>query len=225
MERKIHNHLVQGTHQWREVRLGRIGSSEAKPIITKAADGEFPKGLQTILYKKWAEKTTGNPADRDFTNYAMERGKELEPKAREEYCKNHLKGNTKVAEVGYITYGDFVGYSPDGVILKEGVDAFNTFDDAEGLIEIKCPEYLEFTRYMDTRDIKDEHIVQMQWGMWITGLPYCDYVVYNPDFSNSMMTHRVVSDEKMHDLFKQRIAMFSDEVEELNKKYKLIENE
>lgn len=224
MECKVEKFVEQGTAGWKKLRLGRIGSSEVSTILTSSKGNKIPTGMQTLAYKKWAERITGRSSESGFVSKAMENGHTLEPFARERYRneKKETGQDVKIVQVGYISLGDYVGYSPDGLVLKDGLDTFSGMDDVQGLIEIKSPELLEYTRYMDTREIKKEHIAQMQWGMWITDLPWCDYVVFNPYFTKPILIHRVEADEEMQDMFKERVGLFEKEINRINSNYQNI---
>lgn len=224
MECKVEKFVEQGTDRWKKLRLGRIGSSEVSTLLTQPKGDKIPAGMQTLAYKKWAEKLTGQSADSGFVSKAMENGHRLEPFARERYQneQKEVGRGVEIVQVGYVSLGEYVGYSPDGLVLKDGLDTFSGLDDVQGLIEIKSPELLEYTRYMDTREIKKEHIAQMQWGMWITDLPWCDYVVFNPYFTKPILIHRVEADEEMHDLFKEQVGLFEKEINRINSNYQNI---
>lgn len=160
-----HRDIAQGSDEWHELRAGRITGTDAETLLINGKNG-FSAGQQTLLYKKAAEFITG-PELNGFTNYAMQRGTELEPYARMEY---ESKTWNHVEQVGFVSAGDYLGFSPDGIIGEDG------------LIEIKCPMGPEFVRFVDTKEIPKAHYAQMQWGMFLTGRKWCDYVVFNPDF-------------------------------------------
>jgi hypothetical protein len=51
----------------------------------------------------------------------------------------------------------------------------------------------------------------MQWGMMMTGRSWCDYVVYNPDFSSyPMYVQRVERDDDMIDLLLGNYLVFEN---------------
>jgi adenylate kinase family enzyme len=222
MKLDIYTYVSQGSADWLNLRLGRIGASSGQPsvLLTKSPPDKLSVGGVTMLYKKWAERITGKSADTDFKSYAMERGNQLEDTARQVYIN---RSGNRVVNVGYMTFGDYVGYSPDGLILKETakVGWFTSIDDCNGLVEIKCPELLEYTRLLDGGEIKSQHIDQMQWGMWVTGFSFCDYVVYNPDFvDNPMLIIRVERDDDTIKVFEEKIKVFESEMDRLTEIYK-----
>lgn len=181
----IHD-VIQGDQEWYELRLGRIGSSEAACLLV---DGKSKSGLGTgaitLLFKKANEILTGE-IESGYTSDDMEEGKENEPIARRRYEDSRF---TKVQTVGYVSNGDYIGYSPDGFVADDG------------LIEIKCPGGPAFIRYAITKELKKPYYAQMQWGMWLTGRKWCDFVVYNPDFENDLIVTRIFPDPEIHEKF------------------------
>lgn len=171
MQAEYHNNLEQGSEEWLSIRLGRVGGSESAALLTdprNKADreaGKLSSACLSLAYQKAGEKLVGQELP-NFENFAMQRGSLLESEAREVY---ELETSSHVAQVGYITYGEHFGVSPDGLV---GTD---------GAIEIKCPLAAEWLRYHKERTPKKEHYAQMQWLMLITGRQWCDYVVYHPD--------------------------------------------
>jgi hypothetical protein len=165
----IHGDFKQRSPEWYQIRLGRIGGTDAESLTVKGKNEYgLGTGIMTTMYKKIFEVIQNQPADdTGYISAAMERGIELEPYAVAEYEK--VKFET-VTEIGYVSLGHFFGYSPDGFV---GID---------GLIEIKCPGASEYIRLLGTDEIQSGYIWQMQWGMFLTNRDWCDFVAYNPDF-------------------------------------------
>ena len=71
---------AQGSYEWLAVRAGRFTATDAIEVKTAG------KGLETLSYQIAAFKLTGELPE-VVTSAAMERGKMLEPKAREAYIE------------------------------------------------------------------------------------------------------------------------------------------
>ena len=198
---KYHYDIPQGGETWHELRAGRIGGSEAAALLVNGKTGGLGAAAVSLCYEKAAEFFTG-PAE-SFQTYAMQRGNELEPQARAAY---EAETFTDIMQCGYIESGRLFGYSPDGLILNEG------------LIEIKCPMGPEFVRFAHTREIDPKHVAQMQWGMWITGRRYCDYVMYHPDFFQEIIVERVHADEVTFQKFERNAKAAADLIREILEK-------
>jgi hypothetical protein len=87
---------------------------------------------------------------------------------------------TTVQQIGYFSKGDIFGFSPDGLVGEEG------------LIEIKTFQNKAFVAYSLTHTIDPKHLAQIQWGLWITGRKWCDFLVFNssPKFKNQLLVDR-----------------------------------
>jgi hypothetical protein len=176
-----HRDIVQGTDEWHTIRAGRIGGSEADVLLVDGKGGGLGVGAKTLAYKNMAQKHFPEDyQEKAYQSDAMQRGNELEMEARLVYEE---LSNSFVEEVGYISFGDYFGYSPDGLA------------DNEGLIEIKCPLPAEILRYCNSGEIDKSHIAQMQWGMMITGAKWCDYVMYHPQME--FISCRIIRVEDM----------------------------
>lgn len=190
---QIH-HCIQGDDEWHELRSGRLGGTSSAVLLVdgRGPDG-FGAGLHSLLYRKAAEILVGW-AEPVYMNDDMQRGIDLEPLARRRYEDERF---VTVQEVGYVSRGEFLGHSPDGLIGNDG------------MIEIKCPAAPEFVRYAIERNIKPEYIAQMQWGMWLADRKWCDFVVWHPDFKpGDMIVTRVHADADVHAKFTQRVPIY-----------------
>lgn len=196
----IHTDFNQGSEAWHEIRRGRIGGTSCATLLVngKSADG-MGAGARSLIYRKAGEMFCS--PDEGYVNAAMIRGTELEPEARRRY-ENHTF--QVVTEVGYISKGDFLGVSPDGLVGNSGG------------VEIKCPGADEFLRYMDTRIIKKEYFYQCQWGMYLTGRKWWDFVYYHPDFSPAdLIIERQKPDAKTFAVWDQKISLYTAEIERI----------
>jgi len=165
--------IEQGTPEWHALRLGKLTASVAQAIATAG------KGLDTLVYKKVAEKLTGK-AEEGYTNANMERGKELEAMAMNAY---ELETGNVVDRVGFCELDEYCGCSPDGLI------------GSVGLVEIKCKSSPVFVKELLTDEIDSAHMWQMQMQMFVTGRRFCDYAVFNPDFPQNLVIKRIERDE------------------------------
>jgi len=171
---QIHNE-AQYSHKWWEVRAKKMTASKASCI---QANG---KGLITYIHEIMAEFYSNAEPER-YTNEAMEQGTIREEQARTLY---EMENDIEVKQVGFVTFDQYIGASPDGLVGKKG------------LIEIKSPTDRVFFEYMLDRKIKPEYYAQMQMQMIVTGRDWCDYCVYSPNFDRCLIVQRVDFDSKM----------------------------
>jgi len=170
---KIYSNFEQGSEEWIKCRMGHFTASTAQAIANKG------KGLDTLVFEKVAEILTGKMKP-SYTNEDIERGHELENIARGMY---EVETGRSVKQVGFVEHDSFSGCSPDG------------FVDDDGLIEIKCKDGANFVKYLYTKEIETGHQWQMQMQLWITKRKWCDYVVFNENFTKSISITRVYHDE------------------------------
>ncbi|MBO6226134.1 MAG: YqaJ viral recombinase family protein, partial [Shewanella sp.] len=89
---------------------------------------------------------------------------ELEPVARELYS---MQTDNDSMICGFMT-NHGCGFSPDSLI---GID---------GISEIKTKEPHLQASLLFNNEIPDEHIAQIQGGLWVSGREWCDFVSYCP---------------------------------------------
>lgn len=170
---KIYKEITQQSPEWFALRARKMSASHAQAI------GNRGKGLDTYITSMMAEYYS--QADKEqYSNSHLDRGNELEPMARSIYS---LHTGEKVEEVGFVELSEYVGCSPDG--LTE-----------EGCIEIKCPDDVKYFKHLldGEKAIESSYIWQMQMVMLITGKKWCDYVAYNPNYTQPLFIYRIYPD-------------------------------
>lgn len=149
------------------------------------------------------ERISGEPYGDTFQTYAMKRGSEMEKWCRVRYEELY---RCEVAEAGIaLTEDRRYGYSSDGFR-----------DDGKSLIEIKTPESLAKIRYILTTNDIGEYAHQIQGGLWLTNLEFCDLVMYVPPLSgigNDIYVHRVYRDESFIDKLSRDLWSFEQRVQ------------
>lgn len=188
---RIHN-VEQKSDEWYALRKQYpLTASEAQAI------GNNGKGLETLILEKMSEKYSSAVPKEQYSNEHLERGNELEDQARELYMLE--TGNT-VTKVGFITNEEISkvgGASPDGLV------------NDDGNLEIKCfADVKHFKAIIDFKktgsfEIESKYLWQMQQQMLFTGRKWCDFVVYNPNFSQSLLIQRVHADDEMQQKIKE----------------------
>jgi hypothetical protein len=203
----IFHTMKQQSDEWYEVKSGVLSATDAKTLTVSPTKKTLGAGAMTVLYKKFGEIITGSSLDGFKGNAVTDRGNELEPIAIQRYMDLTFE---IVEEVGFVQVGEYLGFSPDGLI---GVN---------GGCEIKCPEATEFSRFLDTGFLKDndKYIAQMQWSMFLSGRKWWDYVVFHPEFRNkSLNIERVGRDEEMIEIMAFKAQIFIDKIETMLKPF------
>jgi putative phage-type endonuclease len=145
--------LVQGSQEWLDFRRTKRMASET-PAIMGLSPWQKPKD---ILKAKKGEDAKAN--------YAMRRGQELEPVARDVY-----QGVVGLLRPAVFVAGDY-GASLDGI------DLFN-----ELIVEIKCPmkgKASELWKQAENGEIPSHYAMQMQHQMMVTGIPVAHLWVFD----------------------------------------------
>lgn len=179
---KIHRDIKQQSEEWFALRRQYpLTASNGTAIITAGA------GLETLCWKAVAERLSSKEVEH-YSNEHTDRGNELEPQAIAIY---ELETGHEVEEIGFITNSKIsksAGASPDGWVEKDGG------------IEVKCPDDVKYLKllaeYKGTGKITIEngYYRQMQMQMLIGERKWKDYIVFNPNFKESIIIQRVVPD-------------------------------
>lgn len=163
--------IIQGSEEWKALRLGKVTASRVSDVIAKTKSGPSASRANYAA-QLIAERLTGVPAE-SYTNAAMQHGTETEPEARAAY--EFYQGVT-VQEVAFVLHPtiDQAGCSPDGLVGEDG------------LVEIKCPNTATHLETLLGQDVPSKYDAQMQFQMACTGRKYCDFVSYDPRMPENM---------------------------------------
>ena len=166
-------HLMpQKSPEWFAVRKLKLTASHAQEI---AACG---KGLDTYVNNIVAD-AIAQKEDEKYSNFDMERGKDMEDEARTIY---ELETGNEVKEVGFIELNESVGISPDGIVGDDGG------------VEIKRHDNNVFTKLVCSGDIDSKYEWQIYMSLFVTGRKWWDYVAYNPNYRRSIYIKRIYPD-------------------------------
>lgn len=205
MSFQIHN-LEQQTEEWFELRRQHpLTASNATAIRTAGA------GLETLCWKAVAETISSKEVEH-YSNEHTDRGNELEEQAIAIY---ELETGNEVEKVGFITNDicEVGGCSPDGLIGKDG------------MCEVKCPDDVKFLKLLvgykeGNAKIANDHYRQMQMQLLFAEREWNDYIVFNPNFKESILVQRVLRDEKEFEKIKAGLKKGEDLIKELEEKFK-----
>ena len=168
--------MKQGSTEWHEIRKGKLTASHGQEIATNGV------GLKTyvsdIILYSFIEKEF-------YTNNDIERGNELEPIAAIAYEMNNF---IELHKVGFIQRGEYVGMSPDGLIMNG--------DGIEGGIEVKAKNNKNHYKALLDNFIDSKTLWQIHMSIHISGAKFWDFCSYNPNFTNSLVQIRVERDEE-----------------------------
>lgn len=191
--------MEQRTQEWFDSRAGRITASRMCDVMAFSVGEGFyksgprkgqPKVAQPLkartdyIHQLAAERLTSKPR-KQVKAWALQWGQDVEPAAVAAY---EAETGLIVERAGFVTHPayDFIGASPD---FYAGGD--------EGGGEVKCPESSEVHLQTLVDGLPDEHIEQIQGGLWVTHRRWWDFVSYHPDFPPHLRLYvqRVERDE------------------------------
>jgi putative phage-type endonuclease len=154
--------IEQGTNEWMQMRIGKLTASRMVDAKAKKDTAAYKNYLAQLV----AERLTGQIGE-SFSNSAMAWGTEHEPLARAEY---EILTDCSVEQVAFIDHPniEWCGASPDGIVASSG------------LIEIKAPNTATHIGYLIDQKPPTKYVPQMLLQLACTGMPWCDFVSYDP---------------------------------------------
>lgn len=157
--------IVQGTDEWKQLRLGKATASRIKDIVATTKTG-YSTSRDKYMTQLLLERLTNTVAE-SYSNDAMQWGVDNEPFARSAYESTKSVLVDQVAFVNHPTI-EMAGASPDGIV-------------GEGLVELKCPmSHTHLESLLGGLD--DQYKVQVQWQMACTGAKWTDLCSFDPRF-------------------------------------------
>jgi len=194
-----HPDLIQGSDEWMAIRCGMLASSGMKLIITpKTLKPSRNDKASSYLYELLAQRITGY-VEPQYISEDMLRGTMDEVDARMLYAKHFAP----VQEVGFVTndgWGFTIGYSPDGLVGDDG------------LIECKSRRQKFQVETIISGAVPEEHVIQIQTGLLVTGRAWCDYVSYCGGMPLAVI--RVYPDEAVQAAIVEAAMVFENTIAE-----------
>lgn len=161
----------QNSPEWYRARMGLITSSEFKTILGIKKDAKDKITRTKYLRKLAGERITTEPEE-GYTNAAMERGHEMEGRARARYA---LETGFNLVRVGFVTNdAGTVGSSPDCFV--DGQAAGAEFKTAIPSVLIG---HLE-RALDDPAYFPPEHVSQCQGNLWVAEREWIDLAIFWP---------------------------------------------
>ena len=162
----------QNTIEWKRERLGRATASRFSDVMAgpkSAAYLSYARKLRADhLLLKRIEAGEDVPLDPDFYSAATSWGKKHEPMARAEY---EWANDCTVIVPPFTVHPVFqyAGASADGVRTTNDIG-----------LEAKCPFNPQVHANTLLHGMPDDHMPQVQGGIWVYGLSAWDFVSFDP---------------------------------------------
>jgi len=195
---------LQGTPEWFEAKLGKIGASHISDVMAKGSGTTRNNYMMRLL----CERLTGNHEE-TYSNAAMQRGIEEEPMAIAEY---ELATGRLVTAVGFVDNPKvpMSGASPDGLVGDDG------------LIEVKSPNTAQHVDALLAGKIDRKYRLQMMWQIYCTQREWCDFVSYDSRMppKHQLVVIRVEKDNAVITDIRIAVETFLAELDALEAKLK-----
>jgi hypothetical protein len=193
-----------------------IAKYSAKPRMSeklqKALDGEkvgdYSDSAKNYAFRLAIERISGELLDEGaFQTYAMKRGNELEPDARQEHER---QAQVLVTKAGLVTTDDNrFGASADGLIDEDGGSEYKCLIDPSRIRDIWIDK--------DIAQFED----QVQGCLWLTGRKYWHFCLYCPALrivDKQLFLHRVERDENYIEQLETELLAFDSFVDQCEAK-------
>lgn len=195
--------VEQGSDEWLVARLGKVTASRMADVMATRKDGKAAAARADYLHELVCEVLSGLPQP-SYVSAAMRWGIEHEPEAKRLYAFDR---DVELEGGGFVLHERiaFFGASPDSFV--------STVDGELGLAEFKCPETRTHLHTLRSGAIDGGYFLQMQAQMAVTGLPWCDFVSFDPRLPRPLQLHvqRLGRDEATIDAIEASVeGMLSD---------------
>ncbi len=202
----FHYDVEQRTPEWHALRLGKVTASSVQEVIAKQKNGSYYAGRDNYMAQLMVERLTGAAAEDRYVSKEMQWGTEHEDQARAAYM--FARDIEQIVKCGFVDHPviPMTGASPDGIVYRDG--------QAVGLVEIKCPNTSTHADTIRRRVIPIRYVSQAQFQMACTGLPWVDYVSFDPRLPVRMQLKvlRIERSAEAIDAIEYEVRKFQDEL-------------
>lgn len=192
----------QRSPEWLAARIGRVTSTGAVDMLKKGRGSEEAVGKRDLRLRLALERMGQRPLEDDYTSRAMQQGIEREAAA---YAAYEALTGRMLERTGFCSHNDLMaGCSLDG-----------SFDNFTGLVEIKAPEWQAHYEALKTNTVPTNYLRQVNHALFITGAEWCDWMSYNPDFTERLQVKliRVERNPKALEAYEDALTLFLAEVD------------
>jgi len=193
---KTHD-VEQGTPEWFAIRAGLPTASEFATVLAKGTDRKSPSVTRhKYLLKLAGEIITGEPEE-SYSNFHMERGRQMEAEARD---LDTFVQDEPLTRVGFITNGP-KGCSPDSLVGESGMVEFKT-----AIPSVLGDKLLK-------GGFPPEHKAQCQGSLWVAEREWIDLCVFWPKMP--MLRVRAHRDDAYIKSLSEAVDQFNEELAEI----------
>lgn len=196
--------IYAGADEAQAMRLAGYKAPPRAEVVKRALAGEkvgdFTAVAKDYAFRLAVERISGEPLDDgQFETYAMRRGKELEPEARDMHA---FRFGFHVEPTGFVMTEDrLFGASADGLI------------GADGGSEYKCLIAPDRIRDIVLNGDISEFTDQVQGGLWLTGRKWWHFCLYCPALApigRALTVFEVQRDDDYIEALERDLLAFAD---------------
>lgn len=168
MNYTIHD-CEQRSPEWFAVRTGVLTGTAAADMMATIKSGEAA-ARKNLRCRLALELLTKAPEIKDLSGIAaVQRGVELEPKARDRFEAEQL---TSVRQTGFVRHNELLaGASLDGDL-----------DNMSEILEIKCPNSATHWAYIEAGVLPRDYLWQVTHACWLTAAKWVNFVSFDDRF-------------------------------------------
>lgn len=192
----------QRSAAWFAARAGRVTGSRAADILATLKKGGEASDRRNYRLQLACEQLTQRPQEDDYTNDAMQRGVDMEPRARGAY--EALTGEV-VQQSGFLSHN----------ALRAGCSLDGHIGDFEGILEIKAPKTATHLGYRLAKVLPPAYVPQVTHNLLISGAEWCDFFSFDDRLPPNLQTFLVRVKREDVDLAAYQLALtlFLSEIE------------
>lgn len=199
-----HDKIVQGSEEWKALRMGMLTASKISRLVTAAKlETANNDDVRKIIFQLTRERVTNFMAD-EFQSFAMRRGNEEELYARSLYSEHYAP----VHQTGFVTndrLGFLIGWSPDGLVGEDGG------------IECKSRDNDLQVKVILDGVVPAEHVIQVQSSIFVSERKWIDYCSYSNGMP--MFTVRAEPIDKVQEAIEKAVIACEKNVKEKVEKW------
>lgn len=209
---QIFEDIEQGSEEWFALKLGVPTSSCFGIMMASGKNGDESVTRARLMRMLAGEILTGRPGEGKIVTAAMQRGKDMEPAARDYYARTNF---VELRRVGFIRRslpnGRWVGCSPDALV-----------GDKKALeIKTMAPDLL-IERLERGCGPPTEHRPQIHGTMWVADLEEVDLLLYyegmpvNPKFTIKRDETYIKEIARAVELFEYETHMLAEKIRRMS---------
>lgn len=212
----IIHEVEQRSDEWFNLRCGVVTASNFYLIMQTGKSSNLSMAAQKYALKIAWEQLNRRPLKREeeAQTYAMKRGSDLEPLAREAYEQRTFNSVSSV--VGFVTTDcGLVGCSPDGFVGNDGMIETKCCQDALKHVAFCAASTADdfFAMYADAKDWR----TQVLSSLFVTEREWCDLVFYDNEQCDKweIGVKRIYRDLTWETEARFKLSLFFEHVERL----------